>query len=747
MRKYYCYLIFIFFIIPLLGFSQYEISGEYLIETEKVIDYVRHEADFFAATRDDVNGGFNNEAGSDRKSLCAQTRLGYTFSKAYALTGDDAYLEHAEHALKFLYDYGWDETNEGWYFVAEDDGTIPIQNGWPWSWNRDKKGFQQHYGLVGIASMVEVTQDPLHWEWLNKGLQSNYTNLWDNDPEHYGYYSDANGDWSNPGGKGFTATVDGFTTHGVVAYLLTEAEAERTRFMQLADNSTEHLGGSMDLDQVKFGFAENYDSDWNINLGSTGGSVGHVIKTSWCLSRTYLAFGDEKYKDMARKMFFDMWDNGGYDFEYGGVYMGYDWSTGAVDQGKDYWMLEQGLNAGLINYYISTDQADKDAFLRMADECMEFFRKHFVDWENGGSFFGTDRTGATPNTKKADLFKAGYHGVEMGFFNYTYGNLYLHKKPVDLYYKFSAQEDAREIRLNPISMEDEYLKITAVTKDGEPFTNFNTDTRTLSLAAGEGGEFKVTFENTKPDIIPDFTLSSENVALAPGDSTTISVTFGDDSVSPLILADDNGSDIFSYTIENNEIVITALEIGSGTLTITTYYEGNEVTQTIEINTNPTLYEVAFASTLDGLEIGGVDILIDEADTTITTDNSGDALISLATGVYNYTAKLDEMQISGSFEVIDEAIQVQVGFISPVAGLQPEVKLALYPNPANDFITVASDQPISSIVIISTEGRVMENRISGSLEEKINLQGFKKGVYVMQAKFENGDLITEKLIKR
>ncbi|MCF8363476.1 MAG: AGE family epimerase/isomerase [Prolixibacteraceae bacterium] len=335
----------------------------YLSHPEKVIDFVEHEIDFWKQRIDSVNGGYDTDDYSNSKSFCAQSRLGYAFSKAYALTGNKEYLDYANFALDFLYQYGWDETNEGWYFASDSNGVVPITTGyWAQMYNDVKWSFQQHYALVGIASMLEVTQSAKHKEWFQKGLNSNYTNLWHDDEKNYGYYAQANQDWSNKGGKGFTPTVDAMTTHAFAAYHLNETPENEQRVIHLANNCVDHLGASMDKDYVKVGFAEGYNTNWEIYHESKGGSTGHVIKTGWCLARAYLITGNEIYRETARKMIMNIWETGGYDMENGGPFMGYNWGTGKYNHGKDYWMLEQALTGGLINYFISESEPDKRVY-------------------------------------------------------------------------------------------------------------------------------------------------------------------------------------------------------------------------------------------------------------------------------------------------------------------------------------------------------------------------------------------------
>jgi len=72
--------------------------------------------------------------------------------------------------------------------------------------------------------------------------------------------------------------------------------------------------------------------------------------------------------------------------------------------------------------------------------------------------------------------------------------LILKKDSVSLYYYFKPKDQSQAFSLYPLALKDEELKITYVTLNGEPFSHYDKDTRTLNLAAGVGGKFLVTFK-------------------------------------------------------------------------------------------------------------------------------------------------------------------------------------------------------------------------------------------------------------
>ncbi|RMG69660.1 MAG: T9SS C-terminal target domain-containing protein, partial [Bacteroidetes bacterium] len=502
--------------------GQFQVQTEALQEPDSILPHLLKSANFWKASIDSVDGGFYTEVNqdgsperTDRKSFTQCSRHAYGFSRAFMVSGDTTYLDYAEHALDFLYQYGWDQSHLGWYFSSDKYGVPAPPYGAGWNPNTTKWSFQQHYSVLGIGAMAEATRDPRHLDWLDLATQVNDSLLWDDRPGFQGFYHTANEDWSNLRDKGFTATVDGITTWVLWRALLTDAPADKDRLIALADNIVDHLYASMLLPQVQFGFAEGYNSNWNLNNGNTGGSVGHVIKTAWCLARAYMFDPKPIYREAAQYMINEMMFDGGYDYTNGGIYMNYNWSTGAVTQNKDYWMLEQGLTSGLINYFLATDSLDKELNLGMADGCLGFLLEHFVDPVYGEIYSQTNAAGNVINNDKSDPFKGGYHNIEMSYLTYVYGHLFYHEDSVTLYYRFRPQAEARQFKMTPIAIRDDLLGIASVTLDGQPYANYDALGRTLDIPANTGGIFAVTYYLTSPFVSNEALATSEPVYVYP----------------------------------------------------------------------------------------------------------------------------------------------------------------------------------------------------------------------------------------
>ncbi|HOX52177.1 MAG TPA: hypothetical protein PKY05_11855 [Fibrobacteria bacterium] len=124
-------------------------SSRFLANPDTGRSLLQRTADFWKGYRDDGNGGYNavvsasGRGSGDTKYFSPQSRLAYVFTRAFMVTGDTTYLNHAEHALEFLYAHAWDPSGiGGWFYQAQSDGTFPLPDSTRWS-------YMQHYALLG----------------------------------------------------------------------------------------------------------------------------------------------------------------------------------------------------------------------------------------------------------------------------------------------------------------------------------------------------------------------------------------------------------------------------------------------------------------------------------------------------------------------------------------------------------------------------------------------------------------------
>jgi mannose/cellobiose epimerase-like protein (N-acyl-D-glucosamine 2-epimerase family) len=498
-------------IFPTGLFAQYNPSDPYLLNPSLSIGYVDSCAKFWEGTWDVADGGFYKDVAregyqtSEWKSMLTQSRHAYGFVRAFQMTDSLRYLDTARVALEWMIEHAWDDTNGGWFWNIDPDGNI-------YDTNSEKTAFYQHYALLGLAAYVEATRDSSMMDWLVRGYEWIEQHMWDDRSGFEGYYDavDASGD--NPRNKSFNATVDAVTTHLLLLQLMgvdsLAGHAIEDRLIQVGDQMVNRLVGEMGSNAI--GFAEHFDSNWLVDSGETMTLMGHVLKTGWCLARIQQILPDPAWLPASETAVTDVWENG-YDHTYGGPYKDFDRVTGdEITWGqapgvKAWWQMEQAITAGLQLYSMTGDSR----WLRMADSTTTFFMRHFVDRDYGEVFADRTRTGGFAwNENKGSGGKAGYHSIETGYYLYLYGGLLLTGDPVILRYRIDPADSARVLKMMPIAMNSDYLLLSDVRLDGEPYTGYDADGHTLDIPANTGGTFAVTYISTHPvSVDPEIVVS------------------------------------------------------------------------------------------------------------------------------------------------------------------------------------------------------------------------------------------------
>ena len=501
------------FLLVITGFqisiAQNTATSEYFKNPQLMVDYADNCAKFWTKVHDDVNGGFFVEIGRqgnvldyNKKSIVSESRDAYGFSRAYMMTGKTEYLTMAASAISFMRDHLYDKQYGGWFTRTDRVGNNPYTG--------TKNAFDHHYALLGLMANYEATGDTAVLHLLQKGYEFDEAHFWDNDAAHYGYFNLVNRDGSNGSGKSFNATVDAVTTHLYNMYLLTGEVKYANRLTQMAQNMLNYLEGNMATQVI--GFPEDFNTAWAINQNEKRTIMGHVLKTGWCLARIYKIDPKKEYLEAAIRLVNSVLDKG-YDHVNGGPYKDYDRTTGgmmmygAYDKAKAWWQMEQAITSGLLLYEITSE----GKYLKMADESLDFFMHYFVDSQFGEVYADRSETGGRVNysggywdENKGSEGKAAYHSIETAYYTYMYGNLIVNNKPFTLNYNYQPMDSVRVFRMTPVAADFDKFKISSVTLNGVGYTNFNADTRMLTLPAKVGGQFVVTYSSTKTykEIIP-----------------------------------------------------------------------------------------------------------------------------------------------------------------------------------------------------------------------------------------------------
>ena len=80
-------------------------------------------------------------------------------------------------------------------------------------------------------------------------------------------------------------------------------------------------------------------------------------------------------------------------------------------------------------------------------------------------------------------------------------------------------------------------------------------------------------------------------------------------------------------------------------------------------------------------------------------------------------------------------------------LSENTAFLVYPNPATDYISVSGDQPVFILTVQSMSGQPIIDRLTVNHTTKIRMADFPAGLYLFQALFPDGSILTQKVLKK
>ncbi|MAT58266.1 MAG: hypothetical protein CMF23_09870 [Ignavibacteriae bacterium] len=198
---------------------------------------------------------------------------------------------------------------------------------------------------------------------------------------------------------------------------------------------------------------------------------------------------------------------------------------------------------------------------------------YFVDHVYGEVYENRTRYGdETWGEHKGSGGKAGYHSIELGYYNYLYGTFFLTNNQLTLHYYFEPYNQERTVNLNPLAISSDLI-ITGVNHNDNVYTNYDPQKRILILSPEVGGEFTVTFEVTNPVNVPkenklladDFKLY-QNYPNPFNPTTSIEYSVPSNEYVSLKVYDILGNEIASLVNEQKSAGNYSVNFNAGSLT-------------------------------------------------------------------------------------------------------------------------------------------------------------------------------------
>lgn len=451
---------------------------------------------------------FLHLAGSKHGDYLQETdtisRLVYGMASAYLMTGEDAFLEAAEKGTEYL--------REHMRFVDNDNNVVYWYHGIKVSGDREEKlltsefgddydslpAYEQIYALAGPVQTYRITGDPRIMDDAEKTID--LFNKFFKDNEKGGYFShidpldldprSATLDKGNNRAKKNWNSVGDHAPAYLVNLYLASGEKKHADFLEYTfDSIADHFPDYGESPFVQEKFFEDWSKDQKWGWQQNRAVVGHNLKIAWNLMRMQSLKKKGKYAALAKKIA-KLMPKVGMDKQRGGWYdvLERTLAPGEKQQRfvwhdrKAWWQQEQGILAYLILHGVTPSEE----YLKYARESASFYNAFFLDHDDGGVYFNVLASGM-PYLLGTERFKgshsmSAYHSTELCYLSAVYTNLLITGKPMDLYFKPRPNGfKNRVLRVSPDILPAGSIKLTAVTIDGKPYTNFDADKLTIQL--------------------------------------------------------------------------------------------------------------------------------------------------------------------------------------------------------------------------------------------------------------------------
>jgi len=327
------------------------------------------------------------------KYLVMQTRMIYSFSVGYRVSGDRRHLDLAAHGVEFLKAHFRDTRRGGWVWTVTRGGE---------QLDRAKRPYALAFVVYSLAEFARVSGDREALDLAEETWAQVHQHAWDDDAG--GFYHELGEDWTP---VNTTKRIDTMlhNMEGVSALYAATGDGQYLEAIRrLCDLIVERT-----WDAQTGCTHEWFYHDWREDLTNTGGKAnyGHVAETAWFLAAVSAYTGEASYRDIARAEL-DYALKHGWDTEHGGLYS-YGWPEGGVtDRRKVWWMQSELLDALAIFYRLTGEQRYLDHLQQQAAYIATGQRDPvFGEWY---ALCGPD--GAPLDARKGHEYKAAYHVVQ-----------------------------------------------------------------------------------------------------------------------------------------------------------------------------------------------------------------------------------------------------------------------------------------------------------------------------------------------
>lgn len=357
---------------------------------------------------DNINGGFYGRIdGTEKiypdaeKGGILNARILWTFSSAFRILKDTAYLRIAERAKEYILANFIDPEFGGAYMSLKADGT-PL--------NERKHVYTNAFFIYALSEYYRATGDKAALDEARKIFYLFEKNA--ADKENKGYFEVFSRDWKRLRDKliGETSEADEKTMNTSLHVM----EAYANLYRVSGDNTVgERLRDMVEIfldkiiDKERFHLICFMDRNWNST--STIDSYGHDIEASWLLCEAAGLLNDRALLKRAQETGLRVAIAASEGLQPdGGMLTEKNYVTGHVRTQRSWWEQAETV----VGYLNAFELTGDDTYLDKSIACWDFIKKNFIDYKNGGWFSNVSEKGE-PGGDKAGFWICPYHNGRM----------------------------------------------------------------------------------------------------------------------------------------------------------------------------------------------------------------------------------------------------------------------------------------------------------------------------------------------
>jgi cellobiose epimerase len=357
-------------------------------------------------TVDEVNGGFVGKIDKDNKidtsapkGSVLNSRILWSFSSAYNLTGKPEYLIHAERAFRYIINHFVDKEFGGVYWTVDHKGN-PVDT--------KKQIYALSFAVYGLSEYYLALKD----EEAKKHAILLYEAIveYSYDPVHGGYIEALTRDWQEIGDLRLSNkdanerksmnthlhVLEGFAN----LYRVWPDQTLRQRITELIHIFLDHIIHQQTNHLVLF-----FDDEWNSKSNAL--SYGHDIEAAWLVLEAAEIIGDKELIETVKHRSVKVADAAarGLDVD-GGLWYEKDLDKNHLVKEKHWWPQSEAMVGFFNAWQINGDES----YLQKSINTWDFVQKHILDKEGGEWVWGVQEDySLMEGEDKVGVWKCPYH--------------------------------------------------------------------------------------------------------------------------------------------------------------------------------------------------------------------------------------------------------------------------------------------------------------------------------------------------